>query len=80
MDEIQKEVNKLRKNLAEARHSTGVRWLGNVPFVTDDCAKALSSVLCLQCLAIGEQKMNALNKDPRNRGSGGPGYGARWPP
>jgi HK97 family phage major capsid protein len=65
VDEIQKEVNKLRKTIGEARHSTGVKWVGNVPFVTDDCAKALSSVLCLQSYLLGDQKMLAVNKDQR---------------
>ncbi len=46
VDELQKEVKKLRKNLANSS-ATGVRWIGNKAFVTDDCAKALTAMLVL---------------------------------
>lgn len=66
VDEIQAEVKKLRKHMANAQHFTGVKWIGNVPFVTDDCAKALSANLCLQYAALNdESRMLAINKDPK---------------
>jgi HK97 family phage major capsid protein len=46
-DELRNEVRKLRK--AGLGGQTGVRWLGDTPYVTDDCAKALTSVFVLDC-------------------------------
>jgi len=62
VDEIQKEVNKLRKLVAKGQYYTGVKWVGNVPFVTDDCARALSSVLVMECSKI-DGALRTLNKD-----------------
>ena len=63
VDTLESELKKLKKHVATAQHATGVKWIGNVPFVTDDCAKALSSVLALQCSLLDGDKMSALNKD-----------------
>src|SRR5208282_2404615 len=47
---LEKENDTLRDNLRGLRKSGlagiggGVRWIGNKPFVSDDCAKALTSV------------------------------------
>jgi HK97 family phage major capsid protein len=65
VDEVQKELNKLRKHMATAQHATGVKWVGNVPFVTDDCARALTSVLVLEANKLGENAMRQLNKEQR---------------
>lgn len=69
VDEIQKEMNKLRKTLSTAQHATGVKWVGNVPFVTDDCARALSSVLVLEAHKLGENAMRQLNREARTHES-----------
>ncbi len=61
VDEVSGQVKKLQKMLATNQHSTGVRWVGNVPFVTDDCARALSSVMALECQKLG--MLSLLNKD-----------------
>ena len=53
VDELQAEMKKLRKQLTVQQGSSGVRWIGNVPFVTNECAKALSSVFVLDCLKLG---------------------------
>ena len=45
-DELQGDVKKLRKQLAAAPQA-GVRWVGRVPFVTDECAKALTATFIL---------------------------------
>ena len=63
VDEVEKQVKKLRKHMAEGQHNTGVKWIGNVPFVTDDCARSIASVVALQCAAMGHEKMLCLNKD-----------------
>jgi HK97 family phage major capsid protein len=65
VDELESTVKTLKKN-ALAVSPTGVRWVGNVPFVTDDCAKALSSVLVLEAHKLGESAMRQLNKEQRS--------------
>src|ERR1039458_7634098 len=55
---LEKENDDLRANLRSFRKSglagigSGVRLIGNKPFVSDDCAKALTSVFILQCAQI----------------------------
>ena len=52
---LEKENDDLRANLRSLRKSglagigSGVRWIGEKPFVSDECAKALTSVFILQC-------------------------------
>ena len=42
-------LNKLRKGFAAGiGSSTGVRWIGNVPFVTDDCAEHLTATFVME--------------------------------
>lgn len=48
-DKLEKELKSLRKQMVNFSSGTGVRWIGGVPFVTDDCAKALSSLVVLEC-------------------------------
>lgn len=66
VDEIHGELKKLRKQAALFQGSTGVRWIGNVPFVTDDCARALTSVFVLETSKLGENAMRQLNKESRS--------------
>jgi HK97 family phage major capsid protein len=49
-DDLRAQVRSLRKGSFGA--NAGVRWIGNKPFVTDDCAAALTSVFVLQCAQI----------------------------
>ena len=54
----EREVDSVRADLRTIRKSGlasiggGVRWNGNKPFVTDDCARAITSVFVLQCAQI----------------------------
>lgn len=50
-DELRNEIRKLRKS-GLGGHGSGVRWIGDVPFVTDDCARAVTSVFVLDCSRI----------------------------
>lgn len=47
-DTMHSELRTLRKS-GLAGIGAGVRWIGNKPFVSDDCARALTSVFVLQC-------------------------------
>jgi HK97 family phage major capsid protein len=48
-DGLQSQVRTLKRaGIGSAGHS-GVRWIGNVPFVTDECAKSLTSIFVLDC-------------------------------
>ena len=47
-DTMHSELRALRKS-GLAGIGAGVRWIGNKPFVSDDCARALTSVFVLQC-------------------------------
>jgi HK97 family phage major capsid protein len=46
VDELQGELKKYKK-LAAAHSPNGVRWVGRVPFVSDECAKALTAIFVL---------------------------------
>ena len=46
-DTMHSELRTLRKS-GLAGTGAGVRWIGNKPFVSDDCARALTSVFVLQ--------------------------------
>ena len=50
-DDLRNQVNRMKKNVLGGTQ-TGVRWIGGVPFVTDDCAKALTSVFVLDCSRV----------------------------
>src|SRR5216684_670046 len=47
-DDLQKELKKLRKLAANFEGPTGVRWIGNKPFVTDACARALTGTVLIE--------------------------------
>ena len=63
VDELQGELGKLRKQLALRSGHAGVRWVGNVPFVTEDCARSITSLFVLETCKLGEEAMRALRKD-----------------
>jgi HK97 family phage major capsid protein len=44
-DELRAQLRSLRKRSMDAIGSTGVRWIGNKAFVSDDCAESLTAVL-----------------------------------
>jgi len=50
-DELRNDVRKMRKASIGGSPS-GVRWIGNTPFVTDDCASALTSIFVLDASRI----------------------------
>jgi len=50
---LSEDNKKLRKAMLNHNTGSGVRWVGDIPFVTDDCAKALSSIYFLQCAQRG---------------------------
>lgn len=56
VDDLQAELKKLQRRAAFQPGNTGVRWVGNVPFVSDDCARALTSALVLGCAAANKLK------------------------
>jgi HK97 family phage major capsid protein len=49
--DLQREVKRLRQQSLNGGNS-GVRWVGNKPFVTDDCASALTSIFVVGCSRI----------------------------
>ncbi|MCX6924553.1 MAG: phage major capsid protein [Verrucomicrobia bacterium] len=58
LNSLEKDNNSMRADLNRYKKAGlaglagggyGVRWVGNVPFVSDECAKALTSVFVLQC-------------------------------
>jgi len=65
-DEMHGEVKKLRKSAIGGGSQAGVRWLGNKPFVSDDCAKALTAVLVLDCARI-KGALDSMIPDETNR-------------
>ncbi|MBU6411033.1 MAG: phage major capsid protein [Verrucomicrobia bacterium] len=66
-DELHREVGRLRKQMAEGPSKQGVRWIGGVPFVTDDCAKAITSVFILDASRLKDgQALESIIPD-RNR-------------
>lgn len=65
VDEIQADVKKLRKLLSTSQGSGAVRWAGNVPFVTDDCARACASIFILETKKLGDSAMRQLNREER---------------
>ena len=52
-DDLSGDIKKLKKQIAKQSEGAGIRWVGNVPFVTNECAKALTSVFILDCQKLG---------------------------
>ena len=50
-EDLNGHLRKMRKSGLGA-FGGGVRWIGNQPFVTDECAQALTSVLVLDCARL----------------------------
>lgn len=48
-DELLGSVRRLGRGAGAETSSNGVRWIGPTPFVSDDCARALTSVLVVDC-------------------------------
>ena len=48
-DALRGQLKGLRKGALSGLSASGVRWIGNKPFVSDDCAAALTSVFVLSC-------------------------------
>src|ERR1051325_7855548 len=65
VDSRRKEVRQLRR-LRLSGAETGIRWIGNKPFVTDDCARALTSVFILECRRL-PNALESLIKDEAAR-------------
>lgn len=67
-DELQKELTQLRKRIAAGATGTGVRWVRNVPFVTDECAEQLTARFVISCLNLKNGKsLDELIKSPERR-------------
>jgi HK97 family phage major capsid protein len=66
-DELRREVSRIKKSNAGSVGHSGVRWIGGVPFVTDDCAKALTSAFVLDCARLNENAMARLVPDENSR-------------
>jgi HK97 family phage major capsid protein len=60
-------IQKLRRTMAVGGGvgNSGVHWIGNVPFVTDDCARALTSIFVVECDGI--KALETLVKDSGTR-------------
>lgn len=65
-DELRRELGRMKKSYAGSIGNSGVRWVGNVPFVTDECAKALTATVILGCSKI-EGKLEAIFPDSTKR-------------
>ena len=63
--DLKLELGKLKKSQITGVTGTGVRWLNGVPFVSDDCARALASLYII----AGEQqgKLQELIQDTSRR-------------
>lgn len=59
MDDLNGDLRKWRRSgLAGAQ--TGVRWIGGLPYVSDDCAAALTSSLVLQANSLGAAALKQI--------------------
>jgi HK97 family phage major capsid protein len=61
-DEMRGQLRRATKLGAAAASGTGVRWIGNKPFVTDDCAEALTATFIVGASKI-ENGMERLFPD-----------------
>lgn len=64
-NKLETEVKKLRKQLLSGGDGSRIRWVGNVPWVSDDCAKALGSMYVLSAQAQG--RLEGFIKDASRR-------------
>jgi HK97 family phage major capsid protein len=59
MDQLQKEVNRMKKGVLGTSR-TGVTWVGDMPYVTDDCAAHLTATLIYLSSKIDGKMENAF--------------------
>lgn len=64
-DGLAAEVKRLMKRALD-HPKPGVRWVGNVPFVSDDCAKAITAVFVLECNRLSGA-LEHMVRDPGSR-------------
>jgi HK97 family phage major capsid protein len=65
VDDLHSELKKLNKRTLNIGPA-GVRWVGNVPFVTPDCARSITSVFILECGKLNGA-LEGLVRDPGMR-------------
>jgi HK97 family phage major capsid protein len=67
-DELRREIGAMKKSYLRGGGHSGVRWIGGVPFVTDDFAQALTSVFVLGCSRVeGALERMLPDKSARER-------------
>lgn len=49
-DKLRTEIKNLTKRILAGNTGTGVRWVDNVPFVTDECARAIAGIFITCCV------------------------------
>lgn len=66
-DELKGTVDKLNKRVLNFQSANGVRWVGGIPFVTDDCAKAVAGVVILAAHQQGKSHLISKESATRER-------------
>jgi HK97 family phage major capsid protein len=67
VDELTSANTKLQKKLMSLANGEGqIRWIGQVPFVSDGCAKFLVAQHILDCAKLGEKALHALQPSVKN--------------
>lgn len=67
VDDLHAEVKKLKKaNASLSESGAGVRWVGKIPFVTNDCAKAITATFIMECQRLNGA-LESLVRDPGTR-------------
>jgi HK97 family phage major capsid protein len=64
-DDLRSQVNKFKKN--GFMSPTGVRWLGDTPFVSNECAAALTSILVLDCARIEGAMKSMVHEESKQQ-------------
>jgi HK97 family phage major capsid protein len=65
-DDLRGQLKRIHKGALSGLANTGVRWVGNKGFVSDDCAAALTSVFVLSCARL-ENGLESLIADAAAR-------------
>ena len=47
--DLQRQIKQLKQSSSRGIGNSGVRWIGNKAFVTDDCAEALTATFIVEC-------------------------------
>ncbi len=66
-DELQGDIKKLRKSMANFQGPSGVKWIGNQPFLTDEAARAITATVVLECSRAGCLETLIKDSGQRNR-------------